>query len=430
MYPPFGPGGMPPPMPMAPLPLAPPAGGPLVANGGGGPSRIPPHLEDGLGSVDLVRHLAGRRVGETIHFPTPVAVGSERFTHGIVERIFGTASGAQLVRLLPRGMLFVLKFEDVTLEHAAMCALRHMNQRWRRHGVTVCGVPVEAVTYLISPLGRQAGLIQAVPDSATLRELSDGVPHDQRHLRVLSALRGDARRLDKLAASTAAYLTAGYALGVRDGHDDNIMLRGDGALFRVDFGYLFGRTPEVDAPGTIIPRTVAFALGEQRWAEVITGCAHAMAALSGPNAADPLAFECLRGVPELSPVLAEAHLHLRGRTVESFCRDVRRADEWSLSRAAKNTLRDMKRYVLEEVEVPASDDWFGLFDGSAFGAAPTSPNSRDQRWGRPPGPPHRVPAAMGRYPMEAPFDGSPSHYRWPHAAGPQPPAAAAAGWLW
>ena len=34
--------------------------------------------------------------------------------------------------------------------------------------------------------------------------------------------------------------------GIRDGHDDNLMLRRDGRLFRVDFGFAFGRTPEIE----------------------------------------------------------------------------------------------------------------------------------------------------------------------------------------
>lgn len=60
-----------------------------------------------------------------------------------------------------------------------------------------------------------------------------------------------------LEASTTAYLTACYALGVRDGHDDNIMLREDGSLFRVDFGFVFGATPEIDTPQTVVARAVA-----------------------------------------------------------------------------------------------------------------------------------------------------------------------------
>ena len=45
----------------------------------------------------------------------------------------------------------------------------------------------------------------------------------------------------------------------------------DGRLFRVDFGFAFGRTPEIDAPGLFVPNAVYLALGEARWRQV---CGH------------------------------------------------------------------------------------------------------------------------------------------------------------
>lgn len=59
----------------------------------------------------------------------------------------------------------------------------------------------------------EGGLVEVVPQSRTLRELSSGVAHEDRHLRVSRALQNDPARLDRLASSTVAYLTAGYALG-------------------------------------------------------------------------------------------------------------------------------------------------------------------------------------------------------------------------
>ena len=42
----------------------------------------------------------------------------------------------------------------------------------------------------------------------------------------------------------------------------------DGRLFRVDFGFAWGRTPEIDAPGIFVPNAVYLALGEGRWRQV------------------------------------------------------------------------------------------------------------------------------------------------------------------
>ena len=117
-----------------------------------------------------------------------------------------------------------MKFADVRQEHAMMCALLEMNRRWQEHVVHVCGVPVQALTYEIYPIGSSGGLIEAVTGCRTLRELKRLCKNEPQQ-RVFEALGGDGQKLDTLAASTTAYLTACYSLGVRDGHDDNIMLR-------------------------------------------------------------------------------------------------------------------------------------------------------------------------------------------------------------
>merc|ERR1712039_1019348 len=110
----------------------------------------------------------------------------------------------------------------------------------------------------------------------------------------------DQIRLNKLAATTVAYLTAGYALGIRDSHDDNILLRDDGSFFRVDFGYIFGVAPNLDAPQMAIPKAVSVALGEGRLREVINVAEMALIALSGDLQREPPAWACIRSIPEMA----------------------------------------------------------------------------------------------------------------------------------
>ncbi|CAK9113466.1 Phosphatidylinositol 3-kinase age-1 (PI3-kinase age-1) (PI3K age-1) (PtdIns-3-kinase age-1) (Aging alteration protein 1) [Durusdinium trenchii] len=186
-----------------------------------------------------------------------------------------------------------------------MMALKEMNRRWQQHAVEVCGQPVHALTYQIFPIGSSGGLIEAVLGCRTLRELKKLCREPQE--RVYEALGGESQKLDTLAASTTAYLTACYALGVRDGHDDNIMLREDGSLFRVDFGFVFGATPEIDTPQTVVARAVTFALGE-RWLEVVAACGDSLTALTGDSYGSPPAFDCLSSVPELEAYLPLARV--------------------------------------------------------------------------------------------------------------------------
>jgi len=321
---------------------------------------------------ELAALLSGHQVGESVRFSQPVSLCGESFTHAVVERELRSASGAQLIRLFPRGALFISKFEDLRREQAAMCALRAMNQRWRQWGVCLThGMPVEAVTYSIIPLGSRAGLVEVVPESRTLQQLAQGYSLVTRHERVHQALGGDRRRLDRLAASTAAHLASAYALGIRDGHDDNIMLHSDGAFFRVDLGFVFGQSPELDTPTLAVPRAVTFALGDERWSEVLAASGRALAALCADDrGSEPVAWDCLRRVRELGPFQDEVFAHVSQLSLETFRKQVQRADEWSLSRAAKNTLREAKRYIFDETQVTPEDDWLGLLDGTGFTPTP------------------------------------------------------------
>jgi len=282
-----------------------------------------------------------------VHFAGPTEIAGRRFTHAAVERDFKTASSARLLRFQPGDVRFVFKLGDVSQEAAVMCCLHAMNERWRRSRVSACGVPVQAVTYKVIALGTEGGLMEAVVDSWTLRELANGCTPEERHLRVLRALRSDMVRLDMLAASTVAYLTAGYALGIRDSHDDNIMLRGDGSLFRVDFGYIFGAAPNLDAPPNKIPRAVAVALGPSRWREVVAVSELALVALSGDLSREPPAWDCVRSVPEMAVVHNSALAHARLLSLDAFREYVQNAQEWSLARAAKNRIREAVRYITD-----------------------------------------------------------------------------------
>ncbi|CAK9076493.1 Phosphatidylinositol 3-kinase, partial [Durusdinium trenchii] len=128
-----------------------------------------------------------------------------------------------------------------------------------------------------------------------------------------------------------------------DSHDDNIMLRQDGSLFRVDFGYVFGQSPALDAPPTVVPNAVLVALGEARWKEVCIVCERALMALSTPG--EFVGFACVRSVPEMALLHHQAHAYAQGLTLEGFREEVRASTEWSAARAAKNRLREVVRYV-------------------------------------------------------------------------------------
>ncbi|CAE7259061.1 PIK3CG [Symbiodinium sp. CCMP2592] len=284
-----------------------------------------------------------QRVGDTLALPRDLRFPGHPDCQAItVEKDFRSASRARLLRLLPSSASVILKAADVQQEAAVMSILRRMNQLWQQCEVRVCEELVQTVTYDICSLSGKFGLVEVIPDSRNMRELAQCYP-SERPLRVLHALKHDAKLLDRLAASTVAYLVAGYAVGLRDSHDDNIMLRADGMLFRVDFGYIFGASPALDAPPTVVPNAVITALGA-RWKEVLVVSESALMAISG-GTHEPPGWSCLRAVPAMAPYHHEAYAYARHLSLEAFRGEVRAADEWSMSRAAKNRLREAVRLM-------------------------------------------------------------------------------------
>ena len=88
----------------------------------------------------------------------------------------------------------------------------------------------------------------------------------------------------RFTESLAAYIIFTYLLGVGDRHKENVMLRADGALFHIDFGFILG-----EEPTKLAQERTAFRL-----------CEAQIDAMGGPT--HPNYTRCSPRLPQLSHV--------------------------------------------------------------------------------------------------------------------------------
>lgn len=67
--------------------------------------------------------------------------------------------------------------------------------------------------------------------------------------------------MDMFVRSCAASCVVTFILGIGDRHLDNIMLRTNGQMFHIDFGFIFGRDPKPLPPPFRFTRAMADAMG-------------------------------------------------------------------------------------------------------------------------------------------------------------------------
>jgi len=124
------------------------------------------------------------------------------------------------------------------------------------------GLDLQLTSFRVLATGPGMGLVERVPDCEPLAEiLKENRGDIRRYLELkhpsASPLDGadprkgpgiDPNVLETFVKSCAGYCVTMYLLGVGDRHLDNLMLRSNGALFHIDFGYLFGRDPKPFPP--------------------------------------------------------------------------------------------------------------------------------------------------------------------------------------
>ena len=137
--------------------------------------------------------------------------------------------------------------DDIRQDMLTLQLVRAMDAMWKSEGMDLAMTP-----YACTATWNDGGLLQIVPNSATLAQIQVetggklGAFRQAALAQWLADQCGGAgsaaytAAVDRFVRSCAGYCVAMYVLGIGDRHNDNIMMTEDGRLFHIDFGHILG----------------------------------------------------------------------------------------------------------------------------------------------------------------------------------------------
>jgi hypothetical protein len=137
--------------------------------------------------------------------------------------------------------------DDMRQDQLIIQMVRLMDAQLKRVGLDLCLTP-----YAVLATSMTSGVMEMVLDSLPVSAVMEKYPRSnpvqaflrEKHPDDTAEYGIDPEVMDTYVKSCAGYCVITYLLGIGDRHLDNIMLRGDGHLFHLDFGYIFGRDPK------------------------------------------------------------------------------------------------------------------------------------------------------------------------------------------
>jgi len=127
--------------------------------------------------------------------------------------------------------------------------------------------------YKVLPMGPQMGIIEFVPNSTSSGKF-DWNSISESFSTPLNAI----DKLTFLKSMAGSYIAC-WILGIRDRHQDNMLIKEGKIFFHIDFGFIFNDAPGFDAPIFSIPRAFRQNLSGDEWNFFLKLCGDAFAVL-------------------------------------------------------------------------------------------------------------------------------------------------------
>ncbi|KAH9773218.1 hypothetical protein WN944_020300 [Citrus x changshan-huyou] len=166
---------------------------------------------------------------------------------------FRTASGGTCKMIFKKG-------DDIRQDQLVVQMVSLMDRLLKLENLDLHLTP-----YNVLATGQDEGLLEFIPSRSLAQILSE-------HRSIISYLQKfhpdehgpfgiTATCLETFIKSCAGYSVITYILGIGDRHLDNLLLRDDGRLFHVDFGYILGRDPKPFPPPMKLCKEMVEAMG-------------------------------------------------------------------------------------------------------------------------------------------------------------------------
>lgn len=118
--------------------------------------------------------------------------------------------------------------------------------------------------YRLIPMGPDIGCVEFVQDSESLQTFS---------FEKMWPKYTEEEKTTLLRSAAGSYV-AGWVMGVRDRHQDNMMVQHGNMFFHIDLGHIFNEKPTIDAPRFSIPTDLKECMAHHEWERFKDLCAN------------------------------------------------------------------------------------------------------------------------------------------------------------
>eukprot|EP00808_Paulinella_micropora_P017305 g1757.t1 len=214
------------------------------------------------GTEFQVEDLLGATVAHKVIHPTDYSTEEELEVKVVrVRAIFASKTKPALLELMrdhktpmPQKIIFKMG-DDVRQDMLCLQIFRMFNHWWALEKISYRNCPVQVHTYGCLALTEEMGILEFVPGCKPVSEIE--------------SLNLYGEGLNTLGGTAAGAYMAVLCLGIRDRHYENILVRKDGLLFHIDFGFVLGQKPSVDTAAIAVIPEIPQLMGQTRWKEFV-----------------------------------------------------------------------------------------------------------------------------------------------------------------